>query len=301
MTHRTKGLVDNSERRKQKRAAGRLERNTLPKANAMRTEQPQLPGSTIEVSKMPGHWLLARLGKRVLRPGGIELTRLLLDALEINEQDAVVEFAPGLGITARITLGRNPSSYTAVERDETAAANVRRYLSGSRQTCVVASASATGLSDQCASVVYGEAMLTMQSEGAKRAIITEAARLLGPGGRYGIHEIALTPDDIDDSTREQLSKELTAANHHAVLPLTRREWSDLLLSQGLHVNSENTAPMHLLEPRRVIQDEGLGRTMKIAWNLARDRGARRRVSAMRRAFKKHAGNMMAIMLTAKKK
>jgi len=30
-----------------------------------------LPGSDLDVAKMPGHWLLARLGKRVLRPGGL--------------------------------------------------------------------------------------------------------------------------------------------------------------------------------------------------------------------------------------
>jgi hypothetical protein len=28
---------------------------------------------------MPGHWLLARLGKQVLRPGGIELTQRVLE------------------------------------------------------------------------------------------------------------------------------------------------------------------------------------------------------------------------------
>lgn len=39
-----------------------------------------LPGAELSVRKMPGHWLLARLGKRVLRPrpGGLELTRRLL-------------------------------------------------------------------------------------------------------------------------------------------------------------------------------------------------------------------------------
>ena len=33
------------------------------------------------VEKMPGHWLLASLGKRVLRPGGLELTCRLLEEL----------------------------------------------------------------------------------------------------------------------------------------------------------------------------------------------------------------------------
>ena len=44
-----------------------------------------------------GHWVLAKLGKRVLRPGGLELTRKMLSALSIGEEDDVVEFAPGLG------------------------------------------------------------------------------------------------------------------------------------------------------------------------------------------------------------
>ena len=36
------------------------------------------PGEGLKTEKMPGHWVLARLGKRVLRPGGMELTRLML-------------------------------------------------------------------------------------------------------------------------------------------------------------------------------------------------------------------------------
>ena len=37
----------------------------------------------LDTTKMPGHWLLARLGKRVLRPGGRELTRQMLDSINI--------------------------------------------------------------------------------------------------------------------------------------------------------------------------------------------------------------------------
>ena len=78
------------------------------------------------VDKMPGHWLLARMGKRVLRPGGLELTRQLLEELAIDASDDVVEFAPGLGVTAALTLAQRPRSYTAVERDRDAAATVSR-------------------------------------------------------------------------------------------------------------------------------------------------------------------------------
>ena len=38
------------------------------------------PGASLNQQKMPGHWLMARLGKRVLRPGGMELTRRMISA-----------------------------------------------------------------------------------------------------------------------------------------------------------------------------------------------------------------------------
>ena len=53
-----------------------------------------------------GHWLLARLGKKVLRPGGVELTRTLLADARVVDKD-VVELAPGLGRTAVEILAAN--------------------------------------------------------------------------------------------------------------------------------------------------------------------------------------------------
>src|SRR5262245_48459011 len=56
-----------------------------------------MPGHELKAERMPGHWLLARLGKRVLRPGGRQLTCQMIEALNIGASDAVIEFAPGLG------------------------------------------------------------------------------------------------------------------------------------------------------------------------------------------------------------
>ncbi len=55
-----------------------------------------LPGADLDANRMPGHWLLARLGKRVLRPGGLELTRRLVESLDIRSSGSVAELAPGL-------------------------------------------------------------------------------------------------------------------------------------------------------------------------------------------------------------
>src|ERR1700692_3507961 len=106
-----------------------------------------LPGEEFKAAKMPGHWLLARLGKRVLRPGGRQLTNRMIEALNIGPNDEVIEFAPGLGATARLTLKRKPTSYTAVERDKDAAALVQKFLHGPEQRCVVGLAEKTELPD----------------------------------------------------------------------------------------------------------------------------------------------------------
>lgn len=251
-------------------------------------------------AKMPGHWLLARMGKRVLRPGGLELTRELLHSLAISANDDVVEFAPGLGVTARMALDSRPQSYTAVERDRCAAAAVERMLSGPQQRCIRGTAEETNLADASASVVYGEAMLSMQTEGAKLRIVREAARLLRPRGRYGIHELCLAPDDVDDEVREAIRRDLSDEIHVGVRPLTLHEWRELLTSAGLSIVATKTAPMHLLEPRRLVKDEGLLGAMRFAWNVATHAAARRRVLTMRRVFRKYGRHLAAVALVAMK-
>jgi SAM-dependent methyltransferase len=250
-------------------------------------------------SKRPGHWLLARIGKRVLRPGGLQLTRQLLAALDVQSTDEVVEFAAGLGVTARLVLERHPAHYTAVERDASAAATVRTYLPA-RHACILGSAEETGLPSESASIVFGEAMLSMQPAATKAQIVKEAARLLRPNGRYGIHELCLVPDDADAQIRTTIQQELSREIHVGVRPLTRAEWCDLLAAEGLQVDTVATAPMHLLEPRRLVQDEGLFGAMRFVWNVARNPLARQRVVGMRRMFRKYANHLAAIAVVGRK-
>jgi len=257
-----------------------------------------MPGEELKSEKMPGHWLLARLGKRVLRPGGRQMTHQMIEALRVGPSDAVVEFAPGLGETARLTLQRNPATYTAVERDKDAAALVRQSFQGENERCVVGLAEDTGLPDASATVVYGEAMLSMQTPQQKQAIIREASRLLKAGGRYGIHELCLIPNDLDESIRQIIQSELAAAIHHGTRPLTVSEWTSLLEAEGFSIQSEAQAPMHLLEPRRIIQDEGLLGFCRFAVKLLCNREARRRVLAMRRVFAKHREHLAAVTLAS---
>ena len=52
-----------------------------------------LPGQHVPTEKVPAHWLMARLGKRVLRPGGRELTRWMIAAAEVGESDTIARTA----------------------------------------------------------------------------------------------------------------------------------------------------------------------------------------------------------------
>ena len=263
-------------------------------------EKLNLPGAGLQTRKMPGHWLLARLGKRVLRPGGLNLTRQLLESLAIRPSDAVVEFAPGLGVTARMTLSLRPAFYAAIEDDEAAANRVRRFLTGARQKCLVGKAEKTPLPDQSATAVYGEAMLTMQGTEQKHRIVQEAARLLKPGGRYGIHELCLVPDNLDGQIKQEIEQALSRTIHVGARPLTVSEWRAVLETGGFKVQAEAQCPMRLLEPDRLIQDEGFWGALRFVKNLIRDGEARQRVLAMRRIFVKYRSHMAAIMLVGVK-
>lgn len=255
-----------------------------------------LPLAARRTEDLPGHWLLARLGKRVLRPGGARLTTELLDKAHLTGKD-VVELAPGLGRTASEILANAPRSYTGVEQDQDAAALVSTVVAGYGR-CVVAEASSSGLPDAAADVVIGEAMLTMQSDRGKRAIVAEAVRLLRPGGRYAIHELGLQPDDVEEETATQLRQELARAIKVNARPLTATEWRELLESHGLVVESVGTAPMALLQLRRNLADEGIAGTARIVRNVLRDADARQRVLEMRRVFRRYRRSLTGIAIVA---
>lgn len=258
-----------------------------------------LPEHDRPVATMAGHWLLAKLGKRVLRPGGRELTERMLDAAQIAGSD-VVELAPGLGHTASAIVRRQPGSYRGVDSDPAAVAQVNRKL-GLDGAVLQADAADTGLEDGSADVVFGEAMLTMQADRSKRDMMAEALRILRPGGRYVIHELGLTPDGLPEDTKKDIQRALAQSIKVNARPLTNMEWRGLLEDVGFEVHeATHFAPMRLLQPSRIIADEGLGGAARFAGNVLRMPAERKRVLAMRRTFARHRDALIAVGIVAVK-
>ncbi len=257
-----------------------------------------LPYADRPIASAPGHWVLARAGKRVLRPGGAALSAAMLGHAHLPGAD-VVELAPGLGRTAAEIVKAHPASYTAIDRDPDAARRVAAVV-GDLGTVRQGEAADTGLADASADVVVGEAMLTMQGDKGKAAIVAEAARVLRPGGRYAIHELGVTPDDIDEEYYTELRRDLARSIHVNARPMTAAAWKELMEDAGLVVDWVDTAPMALLKVGRNIRDEGVGGFLRIARNVAADRALRRRVQGMARTFKRYEKDMVGIALVAHK-
>lgn len=259
----------------------------------------RIPAADQSAERAGGHWILARLGKKVLRPGGRETTDFLLRNLPLAG-GTVVEFAPGLGATARQILAAGPARYIGVDADPDACANVRTLLPVGPHEAVNVDASQTGLAQGMADAVIGEAMLTMQTDRHKLEIMTEAARLLKPGGRYGIHELCLIPDDAPEELKTTIRQDLARAIKVNARPITVPEWTELARQAGFEVVGVHRAEMLLLSARRNLRDEGVLGTLKIVLNVIRRPELRERVLTMRTTFRTHRRHLGAVGLVLQK-
>lgn len=261
-----------------------------------------LPQSDRDPAHLQGHWLLARIGKHVLRPGGKKLTERMLANADIAGKD-VVEFAPGLGLTTRAILERDPKSYRGVDRDPQVVDIISKLTSEKATipaSCVQRDAADTGLESNSADVVIGEAMLTMQTERGKQAIIGEAFRLLRAGGTYSIHELGLQPDNLDESVKDEVRKALARSIKVNARPLTEQEWRELLEAEGFEVLWRGKEPMALLDMKRNIADEGIGGVLRILRNVLGNKDIRARVLNMKHTFDKYSSELTGIAFVVRK-
>lgn len=256
-----------------------------------------VPGEHLDPATMPAHWLLARLGKKVMRPGGSTLSDAMLSGLAIGPDDHVVDLAPAFGDTVRRVAAAGPASFRGVERGE-AEARRAQSLGAGRYECVVAEPEATGLPAHSASVVYGEACLSLETDETKRRIVAEAARLLRPGGRLGLHELLLTPDDIGAADKRRIETDLTRTVRVRARPLTLGEWSALLGEAGFVLDRVTPAPLLLLSPRSLVRDEGWDGTVRLLARTLRQRVVRRRVLELWKTIRRERRNLGAVVIVA---
>ena len=156
----------------------------------------------------------------------------------------------------------------------------------------------TGLPSGCASVVFAEALLTLEPISRKHAIVGEAFRLLRPGGRYGIHELLLQPDSLSERAKAEVQQELTKVLAVGARPLTRSEWHALLEDGGFRIRKDAISPLLLLDPKTVVADESIGGTLSIAARALLHPTVVPRLVNIFRVFRRYGETLGAITVVA---
>lgn len=250
------------------------------------------------------HYLLAKIGKKVLRPGGRELTQRLIESLDIQPEDKITEFAPGQGFTTSLVLKKHPQSYIGVELDEDHV-NVLKHrikqVNGTSIEFIQGDAENTKLPAESRDKLFGEAMLSMHADQRKTRIVKEAHRVLKTGGLYAIHELELNLSNQEMEKHGTIQRDLAVVSHVNARPLTIDEWTTLLTDEGFEIIDIQRRPLKVLEPSQVLADEGILQTMKIGFNVLTMPKARKRVFEMRKTFKAHSEHLNAIAILARKK
>lgn len=83
-------------------------------------------------------------------------------------------------------------------------------------------------------------------------------------------------------------------------PLAEKEWKALLEKEGFEIKNVFANPMRLLELRRIIENEGFFRMLKIGFDMLTHHAARKRILAMRSVFRKYSAHMIGIVIIAEK-
>lgn len=117
--------------------------------------------------------------------------------------------------------------------------------------------------------------------------MAEAARVLAPGGRYAIQELALACDEHGEEAAE-VQREMSRKIHVGVRIHTLPVWVHLLERHGFVVDDVLTGPMRPLEPGRLLRDEEASGLLRFCFNALREPGALERVCAMRANFHRSA-------------
>ena len=139
-------------------------------------------------------------------------------------------------------------------------------------------------------VVINEAMLTMQSDQAKRKYVTEYLRVLKLNGVLLTHDVLL---------KESVRQELSQAINVNVGPLTESGWKSVMHESGYERVEILTGEMTLMKVSGMIYDEGWIGTIKICLNACKKEN-RKQFLTMYRMFEKNKKELGFIAMVSYK-
>lgn len=255
--------------------------------------------STINFETATGHQVMAAAGKKILRPGGKAATQQLFQWADFKPGETVLELAASFGYSAIALAKQYGVRVVGIEKNPDSVARARANIR------------AAGLEDQVQVIegdvfhleqipekfdyVLAEAILTMQSLPAKMKILRGISDRLKPGGKFLSHEL------LANSREAEIHRALAAVIRANSTPLSEADWIAAAETANLQVLHQQTGPMGLLNPARIIQDEGWRDATKFFWNVLTQPKVRDRLLRIRQVFKQYERELGYIILCAEQK
>lgn len=249
--------------------------------------------------KLAGHVFLARMGKKLLRPGGREATQRLFELAGLRPDERVCEIATNRAVTAIELAERFGVRVDGVDASPEFLAIAQENIAARGLTNRIHVHPGKGqelpFEDGAFDAVIAEAVITMLPLEQKLATLREAARVLRPGGRLVFHELSWqTPSPRD------LRRGLIQTIVHPAWPLTLDEWRELASQVGLRPEGLQTGSMSLMSLRGLLRDEGLAGVVGMAWNILHTPGAWARFKNMAGFFHSHRREFSYVVMKAVK-
>ncbi|NEP56060.1 MAG: class I SAM-dependent methyltransferase [Symploca sp. SIO2G7] len=254
--------------------------------------------TALNLQTAPGHQILAKAGKKLLRPGGRAATEQLFASANFQPGDTVLELAASFGHSAIALAKQHQVKVTGIEKNVESVAKAQANIAAARvknQVNVIEGDifhldRVPGEFD----FVLAEAILTMQTPLSKAKILAGVRDRLRPGGQFLSHELLVRNGKAE--VRQALSSVIRVNAN----PLNEIEWIQACETAGLQVQCHQMGVMGLLNPQQILDDEGCLGTMKIAWNLLTRPQLRARILKMRKVFQDYQDDLGYIVLCAKR-
>jgi hypothetical protein len=241
-----------------------------------------------------------RMGLGALRFGGKAMSDRLLSGAGVGTGQRVVDLTPGAGALGRAAVARELHQWTGVCLDRAQARRVASAVTGHGCGTVLGAPDRTGLEAGSATVMLAEGLLTGLSRPSKLAVLEEAARVLRPGGRIGVHELCVLEGPWGGVPAHDIVAELSAHANGALRPLTEAGWRELVEEAGLTMAGTALGAVALPGIGALLAQEGPRGTVRAMGALLRPGSDLMRVKRSVESATRHQDRLAAIVVIAER-
>ncbi|WP_062047043.1 class I SAM-dependent methyltransferase [Bacillus sp. JCM 19034] len=192
--------------------------------------------------------LLKELSVNSAHPGGLRLTKKLIENEEISNDDIVLEVGCGIGSSASLLYGLTSCHLTVIDQDKEMIQKAQARFRQLKEPIMAIHSSVESLpfSNQTFDFILAESVLAFASNEA----IRECFRVLKNGGRLLLHEMTLT-DSLTNNEYRRLQQFYGFKQFNQ-----KHEWTDILLNAGfVQIEEVKLGPIEEDDSSFLITDE----------------------------------------------